>query len=176
MMGDVDKRPLPFPRPGERLPAGPKPPTADPQKSQRYARLRTTGGILGCILVAVPAGVFFFAWFFSQNGGVPFDFTPISAFFDVQVNNNTSRPVTIADCYGRDCKSGIGVSFRDTLDPWTGRGEAAWNNDTGGLAEIRVSSGTKTIGCFKIRFRKGQQHATVNVTSAMPCSAPATVR
>jgi hypothetical protein len=114
-------------------------------------------------VVAVSAGVavtvVVLALALRGNGGV-FDFAALSNFLDLRVENNTSRPVTISS-----------LGFRDPLRPGASRDEAAWLNATAGIARVRVSRGGKTIGCLTVRDRKGQQHATALVTTAVPCNA-----
>jgi hypothetical protein len=82
----------------------------------------------------------------------------LSNFLDLHVKNDTGRAVTIA-----------GLGFRDALDAGGARDQAAWLNDTGGVARVRVLSGGRTLGCLTIRYRKGQQHATALVSGALPC-------
>jgi hypothetical protein len=89
----------------------------------------------------------------------------------MHVKNNTGRVVTIADCGGSECTTGVGTGFRDTLVAGGARDEADWLNAQPGIAHVRVSSEDRTIGCLKIRYRKGQQHATALVSSAMPCNS-----
>ena len=91
------------------------------------------------------------------NGAV-LDPAALSNFLDLQVKNDTNKTVTIAS-----------LGFRDTLDARSARDEAAWLNARPGVAHVRVSSGGRTIGCLTIRYRKGQQHATALVSTAVPC-------
>lgn len=48
---------------------------------------------------------------------------------------------------------------------------AAWRNDQSGVATVRVLSGGKTLGCLKVHYRKGQEHATALVSAATPCDS-----
>ena len=86
------------------------------------------------------------------------DPSSLSNFLDLHVKNNTGRAVTIA-----------GLGFRDKLDTGRARDEAAWLNDTTGVARVRVLNDRRALGCLTIRYRKGQQHATVLVSRAVPC-------
>lgn len=90
-------------------------------------------------------------------------------FLDLQVKNDTAKTVTIADCWGSRCTRDVGSGFSDTLSPHGERDEAAWLNATAGIARVRVSSAGKTLGCFIVPYRKGQEHATALVSQATSC-------
>jgi len=49
--------------------------------------------------------------------------------------------------------------------------EYGWRNTHPGVAVVRVLSRGKTLGCLKVHYRKGQEHATALVSAAAPCSS-----
>lgn len=102
------------------------------------------------------------------NTGVV-DLAPLGTFLDLHVKNDTAKTVTIADCWGSRCTRDVGSGFNDRLRPHGQRDEAAWLNATAGVARVRVSSAGKTLGCFIVRYRKGQEHATALVSEAASC-------
>ncbi len=44
-------------------------------------------------------------------------------------------------------------------------------DQTGSVVLLRVVSGRKTLGCLKVHYRKGQEHAFALVSGATPCSS-----
>jgi hypothetical protein len=97
-----------------------------------------------------------------------FDLAPLGSFLDLRVENDTGDTVAITDCSASKCHRN-GGGFNDTLKAYAAREEAAWLNATPGVAAVRVSRDGATIGCFRVRYRKGQQHATARVSEAAPC-------
>lgn len=95
----------------------------------------------------------------------------LGSFLDVQVKNDTAKTVTIADCWGSHCTRDVGSGFNDTLSPHSQREEAAWLNATAGVARVRVASAGKSLGCFIVPYRKGQEHATAFVSEADSCTS-----
>jgi hypothetical protein len=85
-----------------------------------------------------------------------------SSFFDLRVGNNTRPTVTLV-------VPGEPGNQRLYNGEWVYL--SAWRNDQPGVAVVRVVSGGKTIGCLKVRYRKGQEHATVRVSAASPCGS-----
>jgi hypothetical protein len=86
-----------------------------------------------------------------------------SSFFDLHVKNNTRPTVTL-------------VNPRipgDTQRFYNGEGVywSGWRNDKPGVALLRVMIGGKTLGCLKVHYREGQEHAVVLVSAATPCSS-----
>jgi hypothetical protein len=85
-----------------------------------------------------------------------------SSLLDLHVKNNT-RPTVTLEIPGKPgnqrLSNGQGVYW------------SAWRNDKPGVAVVRVHSGDKTLGCLKVRYRKGQEHATALVSAATPCSS-----
>lgn len=88
---------------------------------------------------------------------------PDSSYLDLHVKNNTRSTVTLVNprLPGDDQRlyNGEGVYW------------SAWRNDNPGVALLRVVSGHKTLGCLKVHYRKGQEHATALVSAATPCSS-----
>jgi hypothetical protein len=86
-----------------------------------------------------------------------------SSFLDLHVKNNTRPTVTLVF-------PGIHAS---SMRLYNGQGvyEYGWRNNKPGVAVVRVVSGAKTLGCLKVHYRKGQQHATALVSAATPCSS-----
>lgn len=92
--------------------------------------------------------------------GCSLDFAALSNFLDLHVVNNTRRTVTFIVPY---------QDVHDRVAPGHARDEAAWRNAQAGVALVRVASGGTTLGCLRVRYRKGQQHATVLVSDAKRC-------
>ena len=88
-----------------------------------------------------------------------------SSLLTLRVKNNTPGRVTLV-------YPGTSAS-NDHL--YNGQGiyvsMSAWRNDQPGVALVRVVSGGKTLGCLKVHYRKGQEHATALVSAATPCSS-----
>ena len=85
-----------------------------------------------------------------------------SSYLDLHVKNNTRPTVTLVT---------PGVPGKQRLYNGQGVYWSAWRNDKAGVALVRVVSGGKTVGCLKIHYRKGQEHATALVSAATPCSS-----
>jgi hypothetical protein len=112
------------------------------------------------------ASFFALRWFFSLNGGVPFDIAPIGNFFDLTVVNDTGSSVWIDTCADRRCRNRDGL--HDTLKPGAARGAAAWLNDQHGIASVAVfaRSGER---CLRVRYREGQTEGRAYVSQAVRC-------
>lgn len=87
---------------------------------------------------------------------------PDSSFLDLHVRNNTRPTVTLVI---------PGIPGNDRLYNEEGIYESAWRNNQPGIALVRIVSGRKTLGCLKVHYRKGQEHATALVSAATPCSS-----
>ncbi len=85
-----------------------------------------------------------------------------SSFLDLHVKNNTRPTVTLVI----PGKPGSQRLYNGEGVYWS-----AWRNDQPGVALVRVVSGGKTLGCLKVHYRKGQEHATALVSAATPCSS-----
>src|SRR5437660_1412215 len=87
---------------------------------------------------------------------------PDSSFLDLHVKNNT-RPTVILVIPGNPGNqrlyNGEGVYW------------SAWRNDKPGVALVRVVSGGKILGCLKVPYRKGQDHAPALVSAATLCGS-----
>lgn len=85
-----------------------------------------------------------------------------SSFLTLHVKNNTPPTVTLVD---------VGIpGSNQRLYNGEGVYDSSWRNDHPGVALVRVISGGKTLGCLKVHYRKGQQHATALVSQAKPCA------
>jgi hypothetical protein len=88
-----------------------------------------------------------------------------SSFLALHVRNNTRSTVTLVI---------PGIPGSDVLAKGEGifyEGGRGWRNDRPGVAVVRVVSGGKTLGCLKVPYRKGQEHAFALVTAATGCSS-----
>lgn len=48
---------------------------------------------------------------------------------------------------------------------------SAWGNDQPGVALVRLVSGGKSLGCLRVHYSKGQEHATALVSPATSCGS-----
>lgn len=85
-----------------------------------------------------------------------------SSFLDLHVKNNTRPTVTLVV---------PGVPGNQRLYNGEGVYWSGWRNDKPGVTLVRVMSGGKTLGCLKVHYRKGQEHATALVSAATPCNS-----
>jgi hypothetical protein len=93
-------------------------------------------------------------------GGGP---VPLSSFFKLHVRNDTRRTVTLVfPGHGDPDRMSKGTG----VDVYVPR-----RKDRPGVVLVRVISGRKTLGCLKVPYRKGQQHATALVSAAARCSS-----
>jgi hypothetical protein len=98
-----------------------------------------------------------------------------SSYLDLHVKNNTQALVTLVL---------LGVPGQRSPLLETEQGVHWWvaRNDKPGVARLRVISRRatrdfgslssyrhKTVGCLRVHYRKGQQHATALVSAATPC-------
>ena len=93
------------------------------------------------------------------------DPAPLSSFLDLRVENDTGMTVKISDCWLSGCQPGFG----DTLAPDSDREEADWLNESGGVAVVAVSRSGFLVGCLRVRYRKGEEHAVAHVSDAGAC-------
>ena len=137
---------------------------------------RSHGGVIAIYVAAFPvlaaciaASFLALRWFFSLNGGVPFDIAPLSSFLNLRVVNDTSASVKIEPCPNLHCQAS-GRDLVDSLAPGRSRQEAAWPNDLAGVAVVRVTQPSgAVIGCLRLPYRKGQKNAQILVSAASPC-------
>jgi hypothetical protein len=97
------------------------------------------------------------------------DPAPLSDFVDVRVINDTAQTVAVTGCWDRHCHDTKGMPT-DSIQPSRHRDEALWNNSDPGVGAVRLRGDGSTLGCVTFRWHRGQEHATLSASQALPCT------
>ncbi len=93
------------------------------------------------------------------------DQSPIRNYVVVSIENDSSSPVDVTQCYAKRCRI---HDLTDSIRAGGHRDEAI-NNALAGTAIFGVTSG-KTVRCLRIRYARGQEHhAPIKVSEARAC-------